>query len=358
MPKSNYDSAKKLKNKRKKDRLVVQQRRRSERIGTPKNRQTDTIKQLPEKQLAATDVNWLRWSGGVVLIVAVFFWSYWPTVGTLLRAWEEEPDYSHGYLVVPVAAWFLWIRREYFPGFAPRLAWSGLVLVVLSIALRYAGALVYLGAVDAWSMLLWVAGATWFLGGWKLVRWSAPSIAFLWFMIPLPYRVERWLSLPLQSVATKISYLSLQCLGQPALSEGNTILLGEYQLEVVEACSGLRIFVGIIALAFAYLVVVRRTWWEKLLLIASVLPIALIANATRIVVTGLLYQTASGEVADRFAHDFAGWAMIPFAAFLFAAFLWYVGKLIPEVEPLDVRVAMRASKSPEPKTISDSCPES
>lgn len=293
--------------------------------------------------MAATDVNWRRWTGGAVLLAAVFLWSYWPTIGTLVRAWEEQADYSHGYLVVPVALSFLWARREYFPGFAPRLAWWGLLLVIVSIAMRYAGALVYLGAVDAWSMLLWVAGATWFMGGWKLVRWSAPSIAFLWFMIPLPYRVERWLSLPLQSVATKLSCSLLQCLGQPALSEGNTILLGEHQLEIEEACSGLRIFVGIAALAFAYLVLVRRTWWEKLLLVASIVPIALIANSTRIVITGVLYQYTSGEIAHKFSHDIAGWAMIPFAAFLFAAFLWYLGKLVHEVEPLDVLRRQRVS---------------
>jgi len=342
MPQLHNDPSKKLKNKREKNRLLVQQRRRLERTGAPKNGQTAAATELCEQPLAATDIDWRRWAGGMLLLAAVFLWAYWPTIVELLRVWEQEPDYSHGYLVVPVAVCFLWARREYFPGFSPRLAWSGLLLVVLSIAMRYAGALVYLGAVDAWSILLWVAGTTWFLGGWKLVRWSAPSIAFLWFMIPLPYRVERWLSLPLQSVATKLSCWSLQCLGQPALAEGHTILVGEHQLEVEEACSGLRIFVGIAALAFAYLVLVRRTWWEKLLLVASVLPIALIANATRIVMTGLLFRYTTGEFAYRFSHDFSGWAMIPFAAFLFAAFLWYLGKLIPEVEPLDVRAAIRS----------------
>ena len=339
-----------MKNKREKNRLAVQQGRRFERAGAPENRPTAVTNKPPEQPLAATDINWPRWVAGAVLVAAAFVWAYWPTIGRLVRAWEEQPDYSHGYLVVPVAVWFLWTRRESFPSFASRFAWAGLLIVALSIAMRYAGALVYLDAVDAWSMLLWVAGMAWFLGGWNLLRWSAPSIAFLWFMIPLPFRVERWLSLPLQSVATKISCWSLQCLGQPALSEGHTILLGEHHLEVEEACSGLRIFVGIAALAFAYLVLVRRTWWEKLLLVASILPIALIANATRIVMTGLLFQYTTGELAHRFSHDFSGWAMIPFAAFLFAAFLWYLGKLVREVEPLDVRAALRSSQAASVQT--------
>jgi exosortase len=144
------------------------------------------------------------------------------------------------------------------------------------------------------------------------------------------------LSLPLQRVATKISCWVLQTLGQPALAEGNMILLGETQLEVGQACSGLRIFVGIFALAFAYVIIVRRPWWEKALLFASIIPIALIANSARIVTTGLLWQYTSGEIATKFSHDVAGWVMIPLAAGLFALVLWYLGKAVREVEVVNV----------------------
>ena len=160
-------------------------------------------------------------------------------------------------------------------------------------------------------------------------------------MIPLPFRLEQALSLPLQGFATKLSCWALQFLGQPALAEGNTILLGDARLEVAQACSGLRIFVGIFALAYAYVVLVRRSWWIKGMLLASVIPIALIANSTRIVVTGLLNQYISGEAAHEFTHDMSGWIMIPFAALLFAIVLWYLGKLIREVDQLDVGKIIR-----------------
>ena len=133
----------------------------------------------------------------------------------------------------------------------------------------------------------------------------------------------------------------LQMLGQPALAEGHTIHLGEHQLEVEQACSGLRIFIGIGALAFAYVVIVRRAWWEKAVLLLSVVPIALIANATRVVATGLLYQYVSGEAARKFSHDAAGWVMILFAAGLFALVLWYLGKLVREVEPVEMDGVVR-----------------
>ena len=109
----------------------------------------------------------------------------------------------------------------------------------------------------------WVGGPVAILGS---------SIAFLFFMVPLPYRMSHWLSGPLQRAATLISCWVLQSLGQPALAEGNTILLGEHHLEVEEACSGLRIFMGILAIAFAYIIATRRRWWEQLLILASAFP--------------------------------------------------------------------------------------
>lgn len=287
------------------------------------------------------DKRLIPWGIAGALLAICFFWSYWPTVANLVAAWDREPDYSHGYFVVPLALFFLWARRDNFPGFPNAMAWPGLVLIGLSIAIRTFGARYYVDAIDGWSILFWVAGVVWFLGGWRIFCWSLPSIAFLWFMIPLPWRVERWLSLPLQGIATKISCWGLQFFGQPALYEGNVIHINDFPLEVAEACSGLRIFVGIVALAFAYLVLFRRAWWERALLVASVLPIALVANSTRIICTGLLNQWVSGEAAHKFTHDIAGYVMIPFAAGLFALVLLYLDQLVRDVEVVDMKAFLR-----------------
>jgi exosortase/archaeosortase family protein len=101
---------------------------------------------------------------------------------------------------------------------------------------------------------------------------------------------------------------------------------------------------GIVALAFAYVAIVRRPWWEKAVLLASVVPIALVANATRVVITGLLYQYVSGEAGQKFTHDAAGWVMILFAAGLFALVLWYLGKLVREVEVVEVDSVVRRER--------------
>jgi exosortase len=282
---------------------------------------------------------------GCASLAVACLWSYWPTVTELIAAWNKNPDYSHGYFVVPLAVYFLWARRGAFPVVSRKLAWLGLLVIALSIAMRLVAARFFLGGVDGWSIPLWIAGATCFLWGADVLWWSLPSVIFLWFMVPLPYGMERWLSLPLQRIATELSCWLLHCLGQPALAEGNTIRLNDFQLEVEQACSGLRIFVGIMALAFVYLVLIRRTWWERVFLVLSVVPVALIANSTRIVVTALLYQYVSGEAAHKFTHDLAGWVMIPYAAALFAVVLWYLGRLFREEEQMDVRAIFQQEES-------------
>jgi exosortase len=289
--------------------------------------------------------DWPAVAAAGVLLGGVFAWAYWPTLLSLVDAWNTEPDYSHGYFVVPLAIYFLWARRDRFPGVTGRLAWPGLLLIALSMAARMAGALWFISPVDGWSILLWVAGVVWLLGGWRVLWWSAPSVAFLWFMIPLPFQLERGLSLPLQRIASQMSSWVLQFLGQPAFAEGTIIRLGDQEpLNIERACSGLRIFMGIVALAFAYVIITRREWWEKALLLASVLPIALIANSSRIVITGLLYQYVSGEAGRQFAHNSAGWVMIPFAAVLFGLVLLYLDRLMREVELVDVGAAVRRER--------------
>jgi exosortase len=193
----------------------------------------------------------------------------------------------------------------------------------------------FLEPLDAWTLPLWVAASVLLLYGAGCLWWSLPSIVFLWFMIPLPWSIERWLSVPLQGIATQLSTFCLLLLGQPAIAEGNTIWLGDNQLFVEEACSGLRIFMGVFALAFAYVLFSRWAWWQKILLLFAAVPVALVANAARIVATALLNEYASGEAAERFNHDFAGIVMIPFAAVLFWGLLVYLARLLPEYEELD-----------------------
>jgi len=321
--------------------------RRSGRLGAPEalaKRDPARRDQVDGASEAAPELGHVKLVAATALL-AVFAWAYGPTLIALVGDWNREPDYSHGYLVVPLAAFFLWVRRDRFPGITARPAWAGLSLIAASGVMRLVAARFYIEAIDAWSIIPWVAGSVWLLCGWRTLAWAGPAIGFLWFMVPLPFRAEHMLSYPLQGVATNLSCVILQGLGQPALAEGHTILLGEHQLEVASACSGLRVLMSTVALAFACMIVMRRTWWENVLLLASTIPIALAANSLRIVLTALLARHVSGEAAGQFAHDFAGWVMIPLAAVLFGTILWYLDRLFHSVEPVDIRSVMRMDRT-------------
>jgi exosortase len=324
--------------------------RKRHRTATPPPRENFAAEDISSASLSPSEgtfakVDAWRFAPTGLILAAAFGWAYWQTLVNLVAAWNREPDYSHGFFVAPLAVYFLWAKRDRFPGVAEGLSWLGLTLIALAGGARVFSAHYYLEAIDGWSIMLWLAGVTWLFCGWRATWWSLPSIAFLWFMVPLPFRIERGLSLPLQTVATKLSCWILQALGQPALAEAHVIVLGDNRLEVEQACSGLRIFVGIVALAFAYTIVVERSWWEKAILLASSIPIALLANASRIVATGLLYQYVSGEAAKKFSHDAAGWVMILLAAGLFACVLWYVHNLVREVELVEVGAFVRRDRA-------------
>lgn len=283
-----------------------------------------------ESDARAVNAVWLI-SGGLGLLAAVI-WAYWPTLAEMVHTWDHQPDYSHGYLVLPIALFFLWSRRSTMPIGQIRPSYWGAVLLLAAGAIRVIAGMYYMLPLDGWTIPLTVAGGTWLLFGRSLVMWSWPAIVFLWFMVPIPYSAESWLSVPLQGVATKLSTAALVSLGQPAIAEGHTILLNDQHLFVAEACSGLRIFVGIFALAFAFVLFSRWSWWQKALVLMAALPVAVIANSVRIVTTGLLHQWISGEAAHRFSHDIAGFVMIPLAAGLLWLFLIYLNHLFPEVE--------------------------
>jgi exosortase len=152
-------------------------------------------------------------------------------------------------------------------------------------------------------------------------------------MFPLPWSLERALLAPLQSLATDVSTFSLQTLGIEAYNDGgNRICIEELQLGVVDQCSGLRMTTIFLALSVAIVLLVRRSWWENLVILLSAVPIALTVNVVRITVTGVLYRTASSELAERVFHDWAGYMMMPLALALLWLELTILSHLFVEVD--------------------------
>jgi exosortase len=206
---------------------------------------------------------------------------------------------------------------------------------------------------EGFSFVLSLAAIAAIFGGRPALLRYWPSIVFLLFMIPLPYEASRTLGAELQKVATIASTFLLQCFGQPAIAEGNRILIEGVTLNVVEACSGLRMLVTFFAFSVAAVLVMDRHWIVKGLVLASAVPIALLANVLRIVATGLahvwLADSASKVSVLEFIHDFNGWIMMPIGLVFLLLELWLFKHLL--VEKPTLRGPQSLKNSQPAKTV-------
>ena len=262
-----------------------------------------------------------RWylAAGLLLFLA---WVHWPTLIRTVGVWQTDPDYTHGFLVAPLAAAIAWRRRNLFKEHSDQPAIWGLGLIAIAAVLQIVSARYYLLPLDAWTIPVWLAGAVWCIFGWRGLRIGLPAIVFLWFAAPLPERAEQLLSIPLQRQAAAGSAWILRSLCHPAVASGTTLLLGSEVFEVEEACSGLRMFMGSVALALAFVWLAAKDRKTTIFLLAAVIPFAIFANMVRIVTTALLYRYASSAASKTFAHDFAGIMMIVLVGLLFAGVVW------------------------------------
>jgi exosortase len=251
-------------------------------------------------------------------LTAALVWAYWTTLGDLARMWSTDPQYSHGFLVPVIGLAVLWKRRTELGGAVIQPSWYGIPLLVLALVMFLAGSYFYSPWLESISLLPAIAGACWALGGWGILRAAAPAIAFLVFMLPLPGRVDVALASPLRQIGTLASTNILQTLGFFAQAEGNVILLPDYELGIVEACSGLRMMMTFLATSAAVAVFVQRSMIQRLLILASAIPLAILCNVIRITSTAIVHETAGHEIANYVYHDLAGWLM-PLMAL---GFLW------------------------------------
>ncbi len=270
---------------------------------------------------------------GPAAAAAAVLWACWPTLVTFVDIWWTNPQYSHGFFVVPFAAFLLWHRRALFAPARRDRAWVGVALLLVGCALKLVGGYFAFAWPDRISVLFLCAGAFGTLGGWPALRWAWPGLAFLVFLVPMPGRAETLLSGPLQKFATVVSTNVLQTLGFFAQADGTVIILSEADLGIVEACSGLRMLLAFVALSTAVAVVIDRPAWQRWAVLAGAVPVALVCNVGRIVVTAIVLETVGRKWADLVFHDLAGWLMMPAGLGLLWLELAFLSRLIRTDEP-------------------------
>lgn len=259
----------------------------------------------------ASPTNRLIWTA--IGITVGLLWAFWPSLRQMAHKWLNDPQYSHGYLVPLFSLYLLWSRRDILEGSRLRPSWWGLLPLALAAGLRHLATLNY-DWFDGVALVLSLFGLVLLAAGGRALMWAWPAVAFLLFMVPLPYRIEVAVAHPLQSVATACTTYVMQTLGMAVIARGNQIVMPNGPpLNVVEACSGLSMLLIFFALSTAMAVVVKRPLLDKLIVLASAVPIAIIANVARITLTGLAQEAFGPELAHKFFHDWAGWFMMPLA---------------------------------------------
>lgn len=270
------------------------------------------------------------------LLLVVVAWAFWTTLTRMVDHWSRNPEYSHGFLVPLFALVVLWFRRDRLRQATWEPCFLGLPIMLIGVFLSLFAIRLDYEAIDAFALLPTLFGLVLFVGGKSVLGWAWPALAFLIFMIPLPYFLEFALAHPLRRLATILSTYALQTFGYPAIAEGNIILIDQVRLGVIDACSGLGMLMTFFALATAIALLSSAPLVDRIVLVVSAVPIAVIANVVRITATGMAFHAFESESIKAALHDLSGWLMMPFALLLLWLELRFMSKLLvprPATEP-------------------------
>ncbi len=258
------------------------------------------------------------WFGGLLLIC------YGPVLYGLVRQWDKDPDMGHGFFVPVIAAFITWQKRDQLLALKANPNWWGLALVI------YAGFQLVIGSLGAeifltrTAFILALVGTILLLGGTNFLRALAFPIFVLCFMVPLPLFLYTRITFPLQILASRIADHALTLLQIPVLREGNILELPMQWLSVVEACSGIRSLLSLTFLAVIYGYFFEKRVWMRVLLFLATIPIAIIANASRVTLTGVLTEFRP-ELAEGFFHTAEGWVIFMVSLAMLIAFHQVLG---------------------------------
>ena len=260
------------------------------------------------------------------MLLAAVLWLYRDVLWSLVRQWASDDNYSHGFLILPIAIYCAWERRDLLKRIDRRPHAAGLALVLFSLAVFAMGTLAAELFLTRISLVGVIVGGIMFVWGGAFVRALAFPLALLPLMIPLPTIVFNQVALPLQLIASRVGETVISVAGIPVLREGNILELPGMTLAVAEACSGIRSLMSLVALAILLAYFVGGGMWGRLIVVASAVPIAIAANAARVAGTGLTAHWAGRQAAEGFFHGFSGWLLFVTAVAVLAGVQTFVNR--------------------------------
>jgi len=254
------------------------------------------------------------WPGLTALVfLALLAGLYAGILRDLARQWWDDSNYTHGFLVPIFSALLIWHRRKQLTALPVEGSWVGLPVLLLGIGALLLGDLGSENFLMRSSLIVILVGLILFHLGRQVLRVLAFPLLFLFFMVPLPSTLFYAVAFPLQNLAARNAAWALDTLGVPVLLDGNIIHLTKQSLGVAEACSGIRSLISLLFVSVGWAVLTLPGFWAMAIFVAAVVPITILANAGRVVVTGLIGQWFGVEYAQGFFHTFSSWLVFVFA---------------------------------------------
>jgi len=240
------------------------------------------------------------------LLVVILFLIYLPIIIDLVLDWYNDSNYSHGFLVPLISAYLIWRKRKMLAEIEISQGKAGYLLIAAGMILFIIGngASEYFAV--RFSLVVTIFGIAICYLGWPVISKIWFALLFLVFMIPIPYVLYFSIAFPLQLLASKVTCVILNVIGMSVIREGNIINLPNQTLEVVEACSGMRSLVSLLALGAIYAYVTQKKLAVQIVLFLSTIPIAVIGNIFRVFITSLIVYIVDVNVTDEPMHSIMG----------------------------------------------------
>jgi exosortase D (VPLPA-CTERM-specific) len=253
---------------------------------------------------------------------------FWSAFEELERIWSGREEYSHAYFIPFIAAFFAWqgmadLKKSRLAG-----SWWGIPLVVMGLMLFVLGTVGTILLVVALGFIITLFGLVLAYLGFAGLKKIWPAIFLLALVIPLPQFLVSVLSLKMQLISSQLGVELIRLFGISVYVEGNVIDLGNYRLQVAEACSGLNYLFPLLSIGFIVAFIYTGPLWQRVVVFLSSAPITILLNSLRIGLIGVSVEYWGIEMAEGFLHDFEGWVffMICTAILVFEVWLfWLLG---------------------------------
>lgn len=274
----------------------------------------------------------------ILIIGGLIGFFFWEEIYRIVSKWVNDASWSHGFLIPVFSLYFLNQNKEHIFKLQPNRSYLGLLIIILCIVFYPINVVhFHIGYFNPLVLIGVLGGAVLFLGGWKLIRYCWLPIGYLIFAVPLPTGIYKAVTIPMRIFAAQIATVLLSFVPQLEANARGVVIDVVYKgvsmepaLDVAEACSGMRLLMAFMALGVAMAYLHYRPIWQRMVLLASTIPIAVMCNVIRVTVTGFIHILWDPRYAQGIWHDLLGMLMLPLAFGMYAVLAWIMSNLFVE----------------------------